>query len=85
MKPFTHRQPRKCRPVGWGRLLQMNGTVVAYRLFRRGECGKVHMAERQYLIGVAQRPMIAGDLIETRRRLRDRVKALAPAAMKEAA
>ena len=84
MKPFTHRQPRKARPTGWGRMIQMNGQIVAYRLFRRGQCGRVHMLERQYLVGVAPRSMIAGDLVKARRQLRDRVDEIDLEAMEAA-
>jgi len=85
MKPFTRRKPTKCRPTAWGRVLQMDGQLVAYRLFRRGLSGKVHTRQLQYLVDVAPRSMIAADLIKARRELRDRVDEIDYAAMEEAA
>ncbi|MGQ4661299.1 hypothetical protein [Lysobacter sp. F6437] len=87
MKPHTHKQPAKgrARPFAWGRKLEQNGSVVCYALFRRDNAGRLHPLHLQYLVGVAQRSMIARDLMAARKRLRDRVDEIDLQAMEEAA
>lgn len=85
MKPFTHKQPAKGGgKVAWGRKLEQNGSVVTYVLFRKGEGNRLHELRLQYLVGVAPRSMIAGDLIAARKRLRDRVDEIDLEAMEAA-
>ncbi len=73
MKHFTDRQPRNKTKTCWARTVQLGGTVVEYRLFRRGITSrKPHMLRAQFL-PYADRRMIAADLWKLRKALRDKV------------
>ncbi len=65
------------RPAGrntaWTRKVEMDGSLVTYRLFRRDMRGKLHQSMLQYLTKNAKRSMIASDLRRVKKLLRGKI------------